>query len=177
MVDLYNAAPDIRGRQMEGRMTTTTETLPARALAAGEGEARWWFGQLAVIKATAKDTAGGHTLVEITVNPGYETPLHIHHREDEGFWMLDGSATFTVGNQTVEAGPGAYLFGPKHVPHKWKAGADGARLLYLFAPGGFEDLIREMSEPARELVPPPPEVRPPDNVVEVATRFGVELLL
>jgi quercetin dioxygenase-like cupin family protein len=177
MVDSYNAAPDIRGRQMEGRMTTTTETLPARALAAGEGEARWWFGQLAVLKATAKDTAGGHTLVEITVNPGYETPLHIHHREDEGFWMLDGSATFTVGNQTVEAGPGAYLFGPKHVPHKWKAGADGARLLYLFAPGGFEDLIREMSEPARELVPPPPEVRPPDNVVEVATRFGVELLL
>ena len=130
-----------------------------------------------MLKATAKDTAGGHTLVEITVNPGYETPLHIHHREDEGFWMLDGSATFTVGNQTVEAGPGAYLFGPKHVPHKWKAGADGARLLYLFAPGGFEDLIREMSEPARELVPPPPEVRPPDNVVEVATRFGVELLL
>ena len=61
------------------------ETLPARALAAGEGEARWWFGQLAVIKATAEDTAGGHTLVEITVDPGYETPLHIHHREDEGF--------------------------------------------------------------------------------------------
>jgi quercetin dioxygenase-like cupin family protein len=158
-------------------MTTTTETLAARALAAGEGEARWWFGQLAVIKATAKDTAGGHTLVEITVNPGYETPLHIHHREDEGFWMLGGSATFTVGNQTVEAAPGAYLFGPRHVPHKWKAGPDGARLLYLFAPGGFEDLILEMSEPARELVPPPPELGPPDNVAEVATRFGVELLL
>ena len=158
-------------------MTVTTETVPARALAAGAGEARWWFGQLAVIKATAKDTGGGHTLVEITVNPGYETPLHIHHREDEGFWMLAGSATFTVGDQTVEAGPGAYLFGPRNVPHKWKAGTDGARLLYLFAPGGFEDLILEMSEPARELVPPPPDVRPPDNAVEVATRFGVELLL
>jgi mannose-6-phosphate isomerase-like protein (cupin superfamily) len=157
-------------------MTVTTEGLPARALAAGEGEARWWFGQLAVIKATAEDTGGGHTLVEITVDPGYETPLHVHHREDEGFWMIDGSATFTVGDETVEAGPGAYLFGPKDVPHKWRAGADGARLLYLFAPGGFEDLIRAMSEPARELVPPPP-IPPPDNVVEIAAGFGVELLL
>jgi mannose-6-phosphate isomerase-like protein (cupin superfamily) len=158
-------------------MTTTTETLSARALNAGEGEARWWFGQLAVIKATAKDTGGGHTLVEITVNPGYETPLHIHHREDEGFWMLEGTATFTVGDQTIDAGPGAYLFGPKHVPHKWKAGPNGARLLYLFAPGGFEDLIREMSVPARELGPPPPTEQPPDNAMEVAKRFGIELLL
>lgn len=154
-----------------------TEALPARALAAGEGEARWWFGQLAVIKATAEDTAGGHTLVEITVDPGYETPLHIHHREDEAFWMIDGSASFTVGEETVEAGPGAYLFGPKHVPHKWRAGSQGARLLYLFAPGGFEELIREMSEPAEELTPPPRDIAPPDNVGEIAAEFGVELLL
>jgi quercetin dioxygenase-like cupin family protein len=154
-----------------------TETLPARVLAAGEGEARWWFGQLAVIKATAEDTAGGHTLVEITVDPGYETPLHIHHREDEGFWMLDGSATFTVGEEIVEAGPGAYLFGPKDIPHRWRAGEDGARLLYLFAPGGFEELIRAMSEPAKELTPPPSDLPIPENVVELAAEFGVELLL
>ena len=153
-----------------------TDTLPARALAAGEGEARWWFGQLAVIKATAEDTAGGHTLVEITVDPGYETPLHIHHREDEGFWMLDGSATFTVGEEIVEAGPGAYLFGPKDIPHKWRAGDAGARLLYLFAPGGFEELIRAMSEPAEELTPPPADLAIPENVVELAAGFGVELL-
>ena len=154
-----------------------TEALPARALAAGEGEARWWFGQLAVIKATAADTGGGHTLVEITVDPGYETPLHIHHREDEAFWIVDGGATFTVGEETVEAGPGDYLFGPKHVPHKWAAGPDGARLLYLFAPGGFEDLIMAMSEPARELVPPPADVVPPADAAEIAAGFGVELLL
>lgn len=154
-----------------------TEPLPARVLAAGEGEARWWFGQLAVIKATAEDTDGGFTLVEITAGPGYETPLHIHHDEDEGFWMIDGSATFTVGEETVEAGPGAYLFGPKDVPHKWRAGADGARMLYLFTPSGFEEMIREMSVPAEELTPPPPDIGPPDNFVEIAARFGIELLL
>jgi quercetin dioxygenase-like cupin family protein len=154
-----------------------TKALPAQVLTAEEGEARWWFGQLAVIKATADDTGGGLTLVEITAVPGYETPLHIHHNEDEGFWMIDGSATFTVGEETVEAGPGTYLFGPKDVPHKWKAGSQGAQMLYLFAPGGFENLIREMSEPAKELVPPPQDIAPPDNVVEIAAEFGVELLL
>jgi quercetin dioxygenase-like cupin family protein len=153
-----------------------TQTLPARALAAGEGEARWWFGQLAVIKSTAETTGGGHTLVEITAGPGFETPLHIHHDEDEGFWMLDGSATFTVGEETVEAGPGAYLYGPKDVAHKWRAGEDGARMLYLFAPAGFEELIMEMSVPAEELVPPPADVTPPADAVEIAAGYGVELL-
>jgi hypothetical protein len=91
--------------------------------------------------------------------------------------MLDGSATFTVGEEIVEAGPGAYLFGPKDIPHKWRAGEDGARLLYLFAPGGFEELIRAMSEPAKELTPPPSDLPIPENVVELAAEFGVELLL
>jgi mannose-6-phosphate isomerase-like protein (cupin superfamily) len=156
--------------------TAALQALEARALNNLEGEARWWFGQLAIIKATAKDTGGGFTLVEIIVNAGYETPLHVHHNEDEGFWMVDGSATFTVGHQTIEAGPGAYLFGPKDVPHKWKAGPNGARLLYLFGPAGFENLIREMSVPALALVPPPPDVVPPANAPEIAAKYGIELL-
>ena len=53
----------------------------------------------------------------------------------------------------------------------------GARLLYLFAPGGFEELIRAMSEPAEELAPPPADLATPENVVELAAGFGVELLL
>jgi len=157
--------------------TAVAQALEAKVLGDREGEARWWFGQLAIIKATSADTGAGFTLVEIIVNAGYETPLHIHHNEDEGFWMIEGSATFTVGDLTIEAGPGAYLFGPKDVPHKWRAGRDGARLLYIFTPSGFENLIREMSVPAAALVPPPPDVLPPANAVEVAAKYGIELLL
>lgn len=157
--------------------STDAQSLPAQAVPAGEGEARWWFGQLATIKATAADTGGAFTLVEIEVGPGYETPLHIHHREDEAFWMLDGDATFTVGDATIEAPVGAYLFGPRGVPHKWAAGARGARMLYLFTPGGFEDLIEKMSVPAGSLTPPPADVGPPENVMEIAEEFGIDLLL
>jgi quercetin dioxygenase-like cupin family protein len=157
-------------------MTTQSQTLPAQALPPGEGEALWWFGQLATVKATAADTGGAYTLVEIAVGPDYATPLHVHHREDEAFWMLEGHATFSVGKEAFEAPVGTYLFGPRDVPHSWAAGRDGARMLYLFSPGGFEELIEEMSVPAKALTPPPPEVVPPENFVEIATRFGVELL-
>lgn len=157
-------------------MTIDAQALPAQALRTGEGEARWWFGQLATVKATSADTGGAYTLVEIEAGPGYETPLHIHHREDETFWMIEGEATFQVGDETIEASAGAYLFGPRGVKHKWTAGPRGARMLYLFAPGGFEDLIEAMSVPAEALTPPPPEVGPPANFLEIASDFGVELV-
>ena len=157
-------------------MTAESQTLPAQALRSGEGDARWWFGQLATMKATAADTGGTYTLVEIAVAPGYETPLHVHHREDESFWMLEGHATFQVGDETIDAPAGTYLFGPRDVPHKWAAGPGGARMLYLFAPGGFEELIEAMSVPADALTPPPPELAPPENAAEIARQFGVGLL-
>src|SRR5215207_6408306 len=82
------------------------ETIPNQGLqpvAVGndEGDARWWFGSLAVIKATAADTGGQMAIIEITEPPGAEGPLHVHHREDEGFWLLEGSATFEVGDATI----------------------------------------------------------------------------
>jgi hypothetical protein len=49
-------------------------------------------------------------------------------------------------------------------------------MLYAFAPAAFEELIEAMSVPAEALTPPPPELAPPENFVEIATRFGVELL-
>ncbi|CAN5579217.1 hypothetical protein BH20ACT17_BH20ACT17_07220 [soil metagenome] len=69
----------------------STPTLNATAVAAGDGEAIWWFGGLAEIKATAADTGGLMTIVEITEPAGMEAPLHVHHREDEAFWILEAT--------------------------------------------------------------------------------------
>jgi len=63
--------------------TETTPTLGAHAVRAKEGEAIWWFGALAEIKATAADTGGLMTILEITEPPDIEVPLHVHYREDE----------------------------------------------------------------------------------------------
>ena len=147
------------------------------ALAPDEGEARWWFGALARIKATAEQTDGHLTLVELDFPPHAPVPLHVHHQEDEGFYVLDGSATFQVGDETVEAGPGTFLYGPRDVPHGFQAGPDGIRLLYLFLPGGFEGFIRETSEPAAEATIPPADLVPDlERVAAALPRYGAEML-
>jgi mannose-6-phosphate isomerase-like protein (cupin superfamily) len=127
----------------------------------GEGEAWWWVGLLATIKATKGQTGGRYTLVEILAPDGYGSVLHVHHQEDEGFWILEGELTFYVGDQTINAHPGSFLFGPKDIPHSFTVDSGPARLLFILSPAGFEDLVRDMGEPARSLtVPPQPEAPP-----------------
>ena len=142
-----------------------------------QGEARWWLGSLAVIKATSQETGGQFSLVEVTENEG-ETPLHVHHNEDETFWVLEGDLVFEVGDDTIEAGPGTMLFGPRGVPHRYSVRRGPARLLFLFTPGGFEDMLRATSEPAGEWRIPTAEEGLPDfeTLPALARRYGCELL-
>lgn len=148
------------------------------AVRGDEGEARWWFGSLAVIKATAADTGGQVGIVEITEPPGAEAPLHVHHREDEGFWVLEGEVRFEVGDATFEASAGDFAFGPRDVPHRYKVGDGGCRMLFILTPGGFEGAIMLMSSPARSRTLPPPSEAPPDMSELQATiaSYGCEML-
>jgi quercetin dioxygenase-like cupin family protein len=158
---------------------STTQPLEAVAVRHGHGEPRWWFGQLAEIKATAADTGGKLAIVEVACAPGFEAPLHVHHREDEAFWILDGDVTLYVGEETIEASAGDYAFGPRDVPHRYTAGDAGCRMLFICTPGGLEDLVRDMSEPAiTRSIPPPVEQHPDmDWVQTIANKHGCELLL
>jgi mannose-6-phosphate isomerase-like protein (cupin superfamily) len=135
----------------------------AFAVRGEEGEARWWLGGLAVIKATAADTGGRLTLLDVTDPPNVEAPLHVHHREDEAFWIIEGNVTFEVGGKTIEAGPGDFVFGPRDVPHRYKVGNSGCRMLFILTPGGFEELVRATSDPAATRTLPPPDHPMPDE--------------
>jgi quercetin dioxygenase-like cupin family protein len=147
----------------------------------GEGEAWWWLGVLATIKATKEQTGGQYALVEILAPEGYPGVLHVHHFEDEGFYVLEGEMTFYVGEQTIEAGPGCFLLGPRDVPHAFTVHSGPARLLFILSPAGMEGLIREMGEPARSLsVPPPPEAPPDEAEMQrlsaIGVRYGTEIV-
>jgi quercetin dioxygenase-like cupin family protein len=151
------------------------------AYAAEEGEARWWLGGLAIIKATKEQTGGHYTLVEVHEPEGAEVPLHVHHQEDEGFWILEGEFTFEVADRTIKAGPGSFLFGPRGVPHRYTVDRGPARLLFLLSPGGFEEFIYATSEPAERLTLPPSPEAPPseeemEQLMEAARRYGAEIL-
>jgi quercetin dioxygenase-like cupin family protein len=163
-------------------MSNETRTLEPQAVRKGEGEARWWFGALAEIKATAADTGGQMTIVEVTEPPGMEAPLHVHHRDDEGFWVLEGDVSFEVGDETIEASAGDYVFGPREIPHRFTVGDGGCRMLFILVPGGIEDVIRATSEPAlSRTLPPPPEAEPSPEEIEglkaIVKEHGYELLV
>lgn len=148
----------------------------------GEGEARWWFGSLAVIKATAGDTAGQLTVVEVTESPGAEAPLHVHHRDDEAFWILEGDVIFEVGDLTIEAHTGDFVLAPRDIPHRFTVGTTGCRMLFIMVPGGLEEVLRATSEPAPKQTLPPVSEEEPDpaemeRIKAIVAEHGYELLV
>jgi len=159
------------------------EDVTARTfgLEEGEGDARWWLGvSLATIKATGKETDGRYTLVEVLEPEGEEAPLHVHHNEDEAFWVLEGELTFEVGEETIKASPGSFLFGPKDIPHRYTVNSGPARLLFILSPAGFEEFIYASSEPVQErTLPPAPEGPPSGAEMEqlgaLVLQYGCEL--
>jgi len=146
---------------------------PVVSHTAEEGEAYWWLGALATIKVATPAV----TLVEVQDPPVAEAPLHVHHNEDEGFWVLEGEVTFEAGGEVVEAGPGDFVFGSRDLPHRYKVGSSGARILFILTPGGFESFIRATGEPAKTRELPPPDVEPNmDAVMANLDRHGAEIL-
>ena len=162
--------------------TLQTQALKPLVVRKNEGEARWWFGALAELKTTAGDTGGQMTIVEVTEHPGAEAPLHVHHREDEAFWILEGEVTFEVGDTTIAASAGDYVFAPRDIPHRFTVGNDGCRMLIILVPGGFEDFLRKTSERAGSRTLPLPAEEEPDpaeidRLKKIAVEHGGELLV
>ena len=159
---------------------TDRQTTPLQPVAthSGEGEARWWFGSLAEIKLTGEQTGGTLSIVEVTEAPGAEAPLHVHERDDETFWILDGDIRIEVGDTVIDLSAGDVAFGPRGVPHRYTVGDAGCRMLFILTPGGFEELVRGMSDPAqRRTLPPAADGEPDwDHVAAVAKANGCELL-
>lgn len=142
-------------------------------------EAIIWLGELAVIHATGKDTNGSYCAIELYATKEGSPPWHVHHREDEAFYVIDGSFTFYVGEKVIKAKPGDYLMAPKDIPHTYTVDSEGhARVLMICSPAGFEDLVRAMSTPATSLVPPPPEEAALDYgaLTELASSYGVAFI-
>jgi hypothetical protein len=87
-----------------------------------------------------------------------------------------GSATIHVGEESIELGPGQHAYGPRDIPHTFTIGPDGARMLWVLTPSGFEDFIEDVSVPAEAPTVPPASVVPPANAAEIVLRHGMELL-
>jgi quercetin dioxygenase-like cupin family protein len=107
-----------------------------------------FLGIPTVLRATGQTTNGAFGLIEhLAVRPGFASPYHTHHSEDESFYILEGEMAVCCGGKWMMAGAGAFVFLPRDVPHGFRIQGDApARLLLLCSPGGFERLVVEMSE-------------------------------
>jgi mannose-6-phosphate isomerase-like protein (cupin superfamily) len=148
------------------------------ALSADEGEAYWFFGTLVTIKAGSEATAGGAVITENLAPRGSGSPLHVHHREDEWFYVLEGELTFWVGGEIVVAGPGGFVYGPRDIPHTFIVSSERARFLLVTHPGAFDGFVRALGQPAERLEIPDRDGAPPDMNLLVATaaEYGLEIL-
>jgi quercetin dioxygenase-like cupin family protein len=136
----------------------------------------WYIGHLMSILISSQDTNGTFSLIHGYEVKGLEPPPHIHTREDESFYLLNGEINYTVGNEIFEAKKGDWMFLPRKIQHSFQVQTDTAEVLIHLSPGGFEDYFREMSEPAKGLYIPPRPQGPPDvkKIVETASKYGIE---
>jgi quercetin dioxygenase-like cupin family protein len=131
----------------------------------------YFLGMPTVVRATAATTNGAFGLIDgLVMPPGFESPYHVHHLEDEAFYVVEGEMAFVCGGQWTIAKAGTYVFGPREIPHGFKVLGDAAaRMLLLCAPAGFEQFVFELSEPA----PAPPDMA---KLAAVAARFSIDIL-
>ena len=130
-------------------------------------------------KAMSADTNGAYTLFVNSAEPGGGSPPHIHHREDEAFFILEGNYEFLLGDKTLELGPGSFLIARRGIPHASKnVGTTTSRMLVIVWPAGLERCFVEMGQPVPDPSAPPTPTGPPDieKLVAIAQQYGVEML-
>jgi quercetin dioxygenase-like cupin family protein len=112
---------------------------------------KWYLGILLTNLAETRDTKGAFALFEATLVPGTEPPPHVHSREDELFYVLEGEFDVYVGKEVFNGKTGECIFLPRSKPHAFIIRSPRLRLLILFAPAGVEEAFRSMSSPAEKL--------------------------
>ncbi len=152
---------------------TDTDAPGGRGYALGpeDGEALWHLGGLLTFKATGEQTEGRFALMEERGGRGYASPLHVHEREDEALYVLEGTVLAYVGDELIRATPGTYVYLPKRVPHAVVVEGEGARFLTFICPAGLERFFQATGQPAAARTLPPPD-QPVDE--EALDRFAAE---
>src|SRR5690348_3350001 len=122
-------------------VSTNTATKPYR-LASGEGLADvWWKTGRVTVKVAGAETGNAFSQIEVDDPRGGGTPVHVHHDEDETFYILEGEVTFLVGDERIDVAAGDFLFAPRDIPHAYVVRSERSRILSTISPAGIEQLF------------------------------------
>ena len=132
--------------------------MPAQTSAKGKvsvakpGESRFAFAsaqqaKLSPCKLTSEDSGGTLSTFELSALPQSGPFLHVHHREDEWYYVLSGEFLFKAGDETHTLPVGGSIWLPRDIPHVWaNMSAEEAKLILVCQPGGFEKFFNEMGQ-------------------------------
>src|SRR5215469_12166512 len=125
-------------------MTDRLLASHSRFISHGQGDRIKVRGGWLSFLAVGEQTGGAYAVIETANDPSTGVRLHVHEREDETWFILEGEYVFQIGSQTLSAHAGDYVFGPRHVPHSYaNRSASVARALIMVTPAGFEGFWRE----------------------------------
>jgi quercetin dioxygenase-like cupin family protein len=152
------------------------QATPARRVAVCKpGESRFAFAsaaqaQTSPCKVSSEDTDGACTVFELSALPRSGPFLHVHHREDEWYYVLSGEFIFRVGGEEHRLVTGGSIWLPRGVPHVWAntATTDG-RLILMCQPGGFEKFFDDMGKV-------PMDKKSSENMRDLMAKYGMEML-
>ena len=141
----------------------------------GEGEAFWMLGGLYEVKASAPETGGAMTVMEMHLPAGMGPPPHTHPGS-ETVYVLEGNLRYHIDGETFEGTPGSFFHIPAGVVENFEPVSD-CRVLVVYAPGGVEKFFAEAGEPAARREVPPAPTEPPDleRLMAIGEKHGMEI--
>jgi quercetin dioxygenase-like cupin family protein len=158
-------------------MSIAPITKPYR-VASGEGLADvWWKTGRMTVKAGGAETGQAFAQIEVDGPRGDATPRHIHHNEDETFYILEGEVTIFVGDERIDLNPGDYCFAPRGIAHTSIVRSERARMLTTLSPAGLEELFVACGVPVSGDAPPADAVMPPmDETIRLFAGYGCDII-
>lgn len=152
---------------------------PFERKAAKDNTVLFLGGIKASILVEGEDTQGKYSVIQMEERKGLEPPPHIHTREDEAFYVLEGEVTYYVADEVIHAAPGSYVYAPRGIQHTFSLKTEQAKVLVFTYPSGFEKFVLEMSVPVPEHLPAVP-VAPPtpeyvQRLISIAAQYGIEI--
>jgi len=157
-----------------------TVNRPPTLRRSDEGRTIAVVGDVYRFVATGEDTDGKYAQWEAIVPPGGGPPPHVHSREEEGFYILEGEITFQIGDERVVATAGMFSNMPVGTPHSFKNESNRpAKMLISVAPAGLEQMFFEVGVTLEEgaTTAPPPTKEEIEKLLAVAPRYGIEIHL
>jgi quercetin dioxygenase-like cupin family protein len=170
----------VAGRRLEGESQQGEEVFlmaeKTVLLKRGEGRSFWMLNGLYTVKASADETGGALTVMEMTIPAGWGPPPHTHPGT-ESVHVLEGRIRYYINGETIDGGPGSFFHIPEGTWERFEP-LETSRLLVVYTPGGYiEEFFAEAGEPATANELPTPSAGPPDfeRFAQIGARHGIQM--